>query len=104
HLFRGSGCASNIPGRLWGGECRPWLRNRSLLPGASMSSRNSRFRIVGLVVCSALALLFSSNSFAQADATLRGRVSDPDGAVIPAAQVTLRNPSIGYERTTLTDR
>jgi Carboxypeptidase regulatory-like domain len=69
-----------------------------------MSSRNPRCRIAGLVLYSALALLFSSRSFAQADATLRGRVSDPDGAVIPDVQVTLRNRSIGYERTTLTDR
>src|SRR5205807_304228 len=43
-------------------------------------------------------------AWAQTSTTsLRGTIADSKGAVIPAAEVTLTNPSIGFARTTKTD-
>lgn len=40
--------------------------------------------------------------WAQASATLNGRVFDPDGAAVAGARVALENPVAGFERQTLT--
>src|SRR5262245_61055837 len=68
-----------------------------------MSFRNAQGRIVRFLLAPALALVLSANSFAQSTATLRGRISDSTGGVIRDALITLRNPGIGFERTTQTD-
>src|SRR5262245_45886403 len=69
-----------------------------------MFSQNPLGRTVGLMLGPALVLVFSANFFAQSTGTLWGRVADPDGGVIHGVLITLRNRSIGYERTTQTDR
>lgn len=48
-------------------------------------------------------LLLSAGAFAQSTALLRGTVSDPQGAIIPSAVVTLTNSSTGFNRKTITD-
>jgi len=57
------------------------------------------------VACFALALLLTPNLFAQqpAAATLSGRVLDPNGAVIPGAQVTATQKATGVKRETTTN-
>ena len=42
-------------------------------------------------------------TFAQSTATLKGLVSDPSGAVVPDAKVTVRNQATGVERISQTD-
>jgi Carboxypeptidase regulatory-like domain/TonB dependent receptor len=52
------------------------------------------------VLLAAFAVLFSISSFAQRlDGTLRGKVTDPSGAVIPGADVTARNQETGVKQT-----
>lgn len=60
---------------------------------------------IGITVSFAL-LLFATDAAAQASrvgATLEGIVRDTSGAVIPNANVTLRNPSTNQSRTVATD-
>jgi hypothetical protein len=52
----------------------------------------------------ALYLILSSTFLAQSTGTLWGRLSDPAGDVVSDVLITLRNPSIAYERTTQTDQ
>jgi hypothetical protein len=47
-----------------------------------------------------VALLFSSFAYAQFNASLSGTVTDPTGAVIPGATVTLRDTATQSLRTT----
>src|SRR5579883_1560736 len=50
------------------------------------------------------ALLFGALSFAQVDtASLTGSITDPSGASVVGAKVSLRNLSIGSRRLTVTD-
>ena len=58
-------------------------------------------RVLGssVVVC----LLFSCTAvWAQFSSGLEGTISDPAGAVVPGAQVTIRNNSTGVEQSTVT--
>jgi len=48
----------------------------------------------------AFLLLCSSSAWAQATTSLRGVVTDPSGAAIPKATVTLTDPATGISRTT----
>jgi hypothetical protein len=50
-----------------------------------------------------LIVLFAGQAFAQATATLRGRVTDPQGGAIAGATVTLRQAATGTERDTVAD-
>jgi len=61
-----------------------------------MSKRNSF--LVGLML-----VAFSSMTFAQSTATLQGTVTDPSGAVVSGARVTVRNQATAFERTAQTD-
>jgi hypothetical protein len=48
-------------------------------------------------------LLFSGNALAQSTGTLWGRIFDPRGGAVNDVAITLRNPRVGYERSTKTD-
>src|SRR5262245_50052155 len=50
-----------------------------------------------------LILACSNLSWAQATATLNGRVVDQDGAVLPGATVTVDDPATGTSRNTVTN-
>lgn len=57
-------------------------------------------RIAKLIFLFAFAALLSVYVFAQTGtSSLRGTVTDPKGAVIPGATVTISNPQTGYTRT-----
>ncbi len=59
-------------------------------------------RVVALLV--GFFLAFSTLASAQtATTSLRGAITDPKGAVLPGATVTLNNPATGYSRTTKSD-
>lgn len=62
---------------------------------------NSR-RLFGLVGALALSLLWAGTAWAQGVSTLRGSVTDPTGAVVPGAEVTLTNEATGGSRSTTT--
>lgn len=46
---------------------------------------------------------FSSIAFGQSTATLQGTVTDPSGAVVPGAKITVRNQATSLERIAQTD-
>ncbi|HWS56512.1 MAG TPA: TonB-dependent receptor [Pyrinomonadaceae bacterium] len=59
-----------------------------------------------VLACAAALALSAGAAFAQADstsATLNGFVRDPQGAAVPGASVTARNPATGETRTTTTN-
>ena len=56
-------------------------------------------RFISLLLASAGAF----HALAQSTSLLRGAISDPDGAVVPGAVVTLTNTSTGFHRETLTN-
>ncbi|HLG95109.1 MAG TPA: carboxypeptidase regulatory-like domain-containing protein [Bryobacteraceae bacterium] len=59
----------------------------------------------GAVIVSilALCLFITPATFAQSTASITGTVTDPTGAIVPNATVTVRNQATGEERTTQTD-
>lgn len=65
---------------------------------------SKKIRTFGSFICVVLGLIFSSAVIrAAVTGTILGRVTDPSGAAIPGAAVTLRNPNTGLVRTTKTD-
>src|SRR5262247_1450483 len=62
----------------------------------SMSMRH--VLLVGLMLAA-----LSSSAFAQSTATLQGAITDPSGAVVSGAKVTVRNQATGSERIVQTD-
>ncbi len=54
-------------------------------------------------ICAVTIALFASLAFAQDTASITGTVSDPSGAAIGGAQVTLTDPQQGINRTTKTN-
>ncbi|MGE0103359.1 MAG: carboxypeptidase regulatory-like domain-containing protein [Blastocatellales bacterium] len=64
--------------------------------------RSHRIIIFTIVLGSILLPLFSASSQSQSG-TLVGTVSDPTGAVIQRARVTVRNQATGQERSSVTD-
>src|SRR5580700_11557363 len=66
----------------------------------------SRFKTIGHITLTALFLLLvqSQRVFGQVDeGAITGTISDPTGAVIPNAQVTLTNTDQGFTLTTTTN-
>jgi Carboxypeptidase regulatory-like domain/TonB dependent receptor len=55
------------------------------------------------ITCLAAMLLLSSALLAEVTAGIQGTVTDPSGATVPNATVTLKNPDTGLERKVQTD-
>ena len=51
-----------------------------------------------------LLLALAGSAHAQSTGSLRGRVTDEQGAIVAGAQITARNQATGEERSTLADR
>jgi len=66
-----------------------------------MFSRTSSFRF--LISLTFLLSLFASLAFGQASGTLTGIVTDPTGAVVPGANVIMKNDLSGDERHSITN-
>src|SRR5262249_48340226 len=73
-----------------------------LLTGGDMNSQNLVMLRFCLIVFVAL-LIVSPPAFAQATTSIRGLVSDPEGAPIQGANITLQNMGTTALRTTTTD-
>ena len=59
--------------------------------------------MVGLLALGALLAFAAGAAFGQSAGNLGGTVTDPTGAVIPGAKVTISNPVSGYTRATTSD-
>ncbi len=57
----------------------------------------------GLLGFAVLLLVSAGACFAQSTATLSGTVTDPSGAVVPGAQVTVHSLATGLDRQVTTD-
>src|ERR1700755_3567018 len=68
-----------------------------------MRERKSSPRVFNLLSAAALCVAFCAAAFAQSTATLQGAVTDPQGAVVPNAKVTVRSQATSTERTAQTD-
>jgi hypothetical protein len=66
------------------------------------SQANIFSRALG-VFCLVLLTSWNLTAFAQSTATLHGTVTDPQGATVVGARVTVRNVATGIERTTQSD-
>jgi outer membrane receptor protein involved in Fe transport len=64
-----------------------------------MSRKQAFFPRALLLVC----ILFAIAAFAQTTASIKGIVTDSSGAAIVGAQVTVKNPQLGIERSTQTN-
>jgi hypothetical protein len=60
-------------------------------------------KLVKLLLFPALAMILTVNALAQSTATLTGAVTDPTGAVLPNAQVTVHSLATGTNRVVTTD-
>ncbi len=60
-------------------------------------------RRASVLACAATLSLSGGSLFAQAAGTLTGVITDPSGAIVPGAVVTLTNPVSGYKRSTTAD-
>ena len=59
--------------------------------------------VSGKVLFALISIVFSFPVHAQSTASIEGQVTDPQGAVVSAAQVIARSPDISITRTTTTD-
>ncbi|MGZ4814319.1 MAG: carboxypeptidase-like regulatory domain-containing protein [Terriglobales bacterium] len=62
-----------------------------------------RWRIRGLIFSLIACVMLATPAFAQYRAVLRGTVTDPSGAVLPGAQVTLQNKETNVTKTVTTN-
>ncbi len=68
-----------------------------------MFERKNSSRLLHTLLAVAFCLSLGANASAQSTATLQGTVTDPQGAVVGNAKVTVRNRETGAERTAETD-
>ena len=68
-----------------------------------MRDRKSSVKFFVPLFAAALCLALSARASAQSTATLQGTVTDPQGAVVSNAKVTVRSQATGAERTAQTD-
>jgi Carboxypeptidase regulatory-like domain len=68
-----------------------------------MRERKSSTNFFKLLSAAALCAAFCVSAIAQSTATLQGTVTDPQGAVVPNAKLTVRSLATGAERTAQTD-
>ena len=67
----------------------------------SKTTTSQTFSIArSLLLIPLLALVVSAQTFRG---TILGTVTDPNGAIVPGAKVTVKNTSTGLERSTTTD-
>jgi hypothetical protein len=64
----------------------------------------SRINPKGAAAAASLLLALAAAALAQSTASLRGRVTDDQGAVVAGASISLKNLATGEERTTVSDR
>src|SRR4029453_6155625 len=64
-----------------------------------MKAVRNHISYLAIIICS----LLTPSALAQSTAAIQGTVTDPSGAVVPNARITVRNTSTGIERTTQTD-
>ena len=62
-----------------------------------------RAKFLLVIACAAMLWLVPGDALAQSQATLVGSVTDPTGAAVPGAQITVSNLSTGLERTVETN-
>jgi hypothetical protein len=80
-------------------EGRRLSDKNEMTTGAFMSLRPT-----ASVVLTLLFLIFANNTFAQSTGGLSGTVKDPNGAMIQAATVTIRNTGTNLTRTVVTNQ
>src|SRR5437588_11667459 len=83
-------------------------RRQKILPAQSfkeshMSERKFSVKFFAPLFAAALCLALSAAASAQSTATVRGTVTDPQGAVVPNAKVVVHSNATGLERTAQTD-
>src|SRR5271154_3204563 len=66
-------------------------------------SMQSGFRPFRFVLSASLYLVFTAFAFGQSTGAIQGSVTDPSGAAVPNAAVTVKDPSHGVDRTQATD-
>src|SRR5262245_43282285 len=64
----------------------------------------SRISLRGAAAAASLLLSLATAAHAQSTASLRGHVTDDQGAVVAGAQVAVKNLATGEERSTVSDR
>src|SRR5262245_13166995 len=79
-------------------EARPYCFSKVISGGVSSGGNGMKQRVMGLVL---MTLLIAMSASAQQGTTeLRGRVIDPQGAVLPGVTVVVRNQETGMFRET----
>src|SRR5579871_3072155 len=81
--------------------CQPARRERFSIKGENRMLQSRSWR--SLVFALALSFVMMPSAFAQSTGAIAGTVTDPTGAVVPNATVTIHNQGTGEERTLQTD-
>ena len=63
----------------------------------------SDFRSLRMVWAGSLYLVFAAFAFGQSTGAIQGAITDPSGAAVPNASVTVKDPSHGVDRTQAAD-
>src|SRR5439155_3609898 len=97
-----------LPDRLYSGRLRSnrFAPTRSLLPAGLVRRTGGQMKInpVHAVLTVALVLCFATATFGQrTTGDLEGKVTDPNGAVVPNVSITLTGVTVGFKRTVQSD-
>src|SRR6266853_2320056 len=68
-----------------------------------MSNRPSQAGLIASGVLAIMAFGFAPSVFAQSTGAIQGTVTDPSGAAVPTAIVTVKDPAHGVDRSQTTD-